>query len=139
MATRTWTDRSGAQFSTGASRAETLRRLRRLATIARLMDTAIGIPGTKIRFGADSVLGLIPLVGDAGGALVGVYMINEARRLGVPPQKLMQMVGNLAADSFIGSVPVAGDLFDLFFKSNRRNLDIILDHFQVGHDELRRR
>ncbi|MGK9055452.1 DUF4112 domain-containing protein [Xaviernesmea oryzae] len=136
MATRTWDAGMNGRFS---DRAEHLRRLRRLGTIARLMDTAIRIPGTGIRFGADSVFGLIPVVGDAGGALVGLYIVNEARRLGLPPAKLVQMLGNIAADTVLGSVPVAGDVFDLFFKSHRRNLQLILDHFGIHPDELRQR
>ena len=137
----TWNaDSSNARATeTFADRAERLRRLRRLSGIARLMDTAIGIPGTRIRFGADSVFGIIPIIGDAGGALVGLYIVNEARRLGVPPAKLVQMLGNIAVDSVIGSVPLAGDLFDVFFKSHRRNVDLILDHFGIQPDELRRR
>ncbi|MGI2032444.1 DUF4112 domain-containing protein [Rhizobium panacihumi] len=121
-----------------ADTAERLRRLRRLSGIARLMDTAIRIPGTGIRFGADSVLGLVPVIGDAGGALIGLYIVNEARRMGVPADKLAQMVGNLAVDSLVGSVPVFGDLFDVYFKSHRRNVDMILQHFGVHPDDLRR-
>ena len=136
MTARTWDARTNGEFM---DREEHLRRLRRLAAIARLMDTAIRIPGTGIRFGADSVLGLVPLVGDAGGALVGLYIINEARRLGLPPAKLARMLGNVAADSILGSVPLAGDVFDLFFKSHRRNLQLILDHFGMHPDELRQR
>ncbi|WP_105374421.1 DUF4112 domain-containing protein [Neorhizobium huautlense] len=136
MTTRTWDAGTSGEF---VDRAEHLRRLRRLAAIARLMDTAIRIPGTGIRFGADSVLGLVPLVGDAGGALVGLYIVNEARRLGLPPAKLARMLGNVAADSVLGSVPLAGDVFDLFFKSHRRNLHVILDHFGIHPDELRQR
>ncbi len=136
MAARTWDAASQDAF---AGRAERLRRLRRLSGIARLMDTAIGIPGTRIRFGADSVFGLIPLVGDAGGALVGLYIVNEARKLGLPPAKLTRMLGNIAADSIVGSVPLAGDVFDLFFKSHRRNVQMILDHFGIHPDELRER
>jgi hypothetical protein len=139
MAARTWDYRSATGFASDTDRLETLRRLRRLHGIARLMDTAIRIPGTGIRFGADSVLGLVPLVGDAGGALVGLYMLNEARRMGVPNAKLAQMLGNIAADTVVGSIPVAGDLFDVFFKSHRRNLDIVLNHFGIGQDELRKR
>lgn len=139
MAARTWNDRTNGHFADPIERIETLRRLRRLAVIARLMDTAIRIPGTGIRFGADSVFGLIPVVGDAGGALVGLYIVNEARRLGLPPAKLVPMLGNIAVDSVLGSVPLAGDVFDLFFKSHRRNLRIILDHFGVHPEELRER
>ncbi len=138
MATKTWDAASERFIDEGEDRIERLRRLRRLHGIARLMDTAIGIPGTRIRFGADSIMGLVPVVGDAGGALVGLYIVNEARRMGVPPAKLVQMLGNIAADSVVGSVPLAGDLFDLFFKSHRRNLDIILDHFGIRPEELRR-
>lgn len=138
MATRTWDASSERLIDDNEDRIERMRRLRRLHGIARLMDTAIRIPGTGIRFGADSVFGMIPIVGDAGGVLVGLYIVNEARRMGVPTQKLVQMLGNLAVDGVVGSVPVAGDLFDLFFKSHRRNLDIILDHFEVAPEELRR-
>lgn len=134
MATRAWDGKTDDIFM---EKAERLRRLRRVSAIARLMDTAIRIPGTGIRFGADSVFGLIPVIGDAGGALVGLYIVNEARRLGVPPAKLVQMLGNIAADSVLGSVPLAGDVFDLFFKSHRRNLQLILDHFGIGPDDLR--
>ncbi|CDZ37886.1 Hypothetical protein NGAL_HAMBI1145_40910 [Neorhizobium galegae bv. officinalis] len=136
MTARTW---EAGSNETLADRTERLRRLRRLSGIARLMDTAIGIPGTRIRFGADSVFGLIPLVGDAGGALVGLYIVNEARKLGLPPAKLTRMLGNVAADSVLGCVPLAGDVFDLFFKSHRRNVKMILDHFEVHPDELRER
>lgn len=127
------------RFADPIEKVEALRRLRRLAAIARLMDTAVRIPGTGIRFGADSVFGLIPVIGDAGGALVGLYIVNEARRLGLPSAKLVPMLGNIAVDSILGSVPLAGDVFDLFFKSHRRNLQIILDHFGVHPDELRER
>lgn len=137
MATKTWDAASERFVKDDLDHVEKLRRLRRLHGIARLMDTAIRIPGTGIRFGADSVFGLIPVIGDAGGALVGLYLINEARRMGVPSAKLVQMLGNLGVDAFVGSVPVAGDLFDLFFKSHRRNLDIILDHFDLRREDLR--
>lgn len=106
------------------------KRLRRLDVLARVMDTAIRIPGTGIRFGADSVLGLIPVVGDASGALIGLVIVNEARRLGVPNHKLVKMLYNLGLDALAGSVPLVGDLFDVYFKSHRRNVQIILDHFE---------
>ncbi|MFP5078105.1 DUF4112 domain-containing protein [Rhizobium sp. YIM 134829] len=116
--------------------AERLLRLRRLAKVARLMDTAVGIPGTRFRFGADSVLGLVPVVGDAAGALVGLAIVNEARRLGLPRHKIAKMVTNVGVDAACGSVPLLGDVFDLFFKSHRRNLAIILDHFGMTERDL---
>ncbi len=118
--------------------ADAMRRLVRLAKIARLMDTALRIPGTNIRFGADSVIGLVPGVGDAAGALVGLAIINEARRLGLPGSKQMKMLANLGSDAVFGSVPLVGDLFDLYFKSHRRNVQIILDHFDVSAEDLSR-
>ncbi|KAA0972570.1 DUF4112 domain-containing protein [Aureimonas fodinaquatilis] len=113
---------------------ERLRRLKRLALLARVMDTAIRIPGTGIRFGADSVMGLMPLVGDAGGALVGLLIINEARRMGVPRNLLLKMAYNVGVDTVVGAVPVAGDVFDVYFKSHKRNVNIIHEHFGVRPD-----
>lgn len=115
---------------------ELLRRLRRLQGAARIMDTALRIPGTRIRFGADSLMGLVPVIGDAGGALVGLAVIYEARRLGVPAHKLSRMLGNLAVDAAVGSVPLLGDMFDVYFKSHRRNLGIILEHFEMDGAHL---
>ncbi|WP_165221508.1 DUF4112 domain-containing protein [Affinirhizobium pseudoryzae] len=116
--------------------AAAMRRLATLARVARLMDTALRIPGTRIRFGADSIMGLLPGIGDAAGALVGLAVLNEARKLGLPGNKQMQMLGNLATDAVFGSVPVLGDLFDVYFKSHRRNIQIILDHFELTHEDL---
>ncbi len=116
------------------SRAEKLRRIRRLALVARIMDTAIRIPGTRIRFGADSVMGMVPLVGDAGGALIGLVIVNEARRLGLPASKLGTMLYQLGVDTDFGAVPVVGDAFDIYYKAHRRNLRVILDHFALDPD-----
>ncbi|WP_320194394.1 DUF4112 domain-containing protein [Agrobacterium rosae] len=140
MAARTWNARTGPNASSDfIDSAERIRRLRRLSGIARLMDTAIGIPGTRIRFGADSIMGLVPLVGDGAGALVGLYIVNEARRLGVPRDKLARMVGNIGMDAVVGSVPLVGDLFDVYFKSHRRNVNMIIDHFSIDQDALKRK
>lgn len=122
--------------TTDSDLAERLRRLRRITRIARMMDTAVAIPFTGMRFGMDSVIGLVPGIGDAAGGLVGLYMVNEARRLGVPKHKLMAMIGNIGLDTAVGSVPLLGDVFDLYFKSHRRNAKLILDHFQMSHDDL---
>ncbi|WP_137134419.1 DUF4112 domain-containing protein [Rhizobium sp. FKY42] len=125
-------------YARGALDAEKLRRIGRLVRLARVMDTAIRIPGVGIRFGADSILGLLPIVGDASGALIGVFIINEARRLGLPNEKLLKMAGNIGADAVLGSVPVLGDVFDLYFKSHRRNVQMILDHFGVSREQALR-
>ncbi len=116
-----------------------LARLRRMRGLARLMDTALRIPGTRFSFGADSIMGLVPVVGDFAGAAISLYIVNEARRLGVPNDKLFKMLVNIGFDAAAGSVPVVGDLFDVYFKSNRRNLDLVLEHFGLDHSDLDRR
>ncbi len=141
MAARAW---NAGGFGANASSAapdfeQRMQKIRRLSSISRLMDTAVGIPGTRLRFGADSVLGLVPVLGDGAGALVGLYIVNEARRMGLPREKLAKMIGNVAMDSVVGSVPLFGDLFDVYFKSHRRNVQIIIDHFGVQPEELRRK
>jgi hypothetical protein len=115
-----------------------LMRLRRIRGLARLMDTALRIPGTGVSLGADSVLGLIPGIGDFGVAAVSLFIVNEARRLGVPKETLFKMLVNVGFDTVAGSVPVLGDVFDVYFKSNRRNLQLVLDHFGLDHADLDR-
>ncbi|MBD9572705.1 DUF4112 domain-containing protein [Ensifer adhaerens] len=117
---------------------EHLTRLRRMRGLVRLMDTALRIPGTRVSLGADSVLGLIPGVGDWAAAAISLVIVNEARRLGVPNDKLVKMLVNVGFDTVAGSVPVLGDVFDIYFKSNRRNLQLVLDHLGLDHADLDR-
>lgn len=99
--------------------------LHRLRSIARLLDARFGIPGTGLRFGLDSLLGLVPGLGDAATALVSLYIVAEAHRLGVRPVTLARMVWNVALDLGFGAVPVLGDLFDFIWKSNLRNIALL--------------
>jgi hypothetical protein len=99
--------------------------LARARTLARLLDTAITIPGTGIRFGADALLGLVPGLGDVAGAVLSGYLVLLAQRLGAPRSVIMRMLGNVALDTLGGSVPIAGDLFDVAFKSNVRNVALL--------------
>ncbi|MBY5600963.1 DUF4112 domain-containing protein [Rhizobium leguminosarum] len=115
-----------------------LARIRRAVGIARLMDTAVRLPVIGVRIGADSILGLIPAVGDIAASLIGLFIIDEARRLGIPTHKLARMAVNLGIDAAGGTVPLLGDIFDVYFKSHRRNVGIILDHFGISEDELNR-
>jgi hypothetical protein len=108
-----------------------------LRTVAMMMDTAIAIPGTNIRIGADSLLGLVPGIGDFAGALVGLAIVNEARRLGVPGHKMAKMIANIGVDTLVGAVPLLGDVFDVYFKSHRRNVQLVLDHFEEDASERR--
>jgi hypothetical protein len=99
--------------------------LARARTLARLLDSAARVPGTNIRFGADAIVGLVPGLGDIGGAALAGYLVILAQRLGVPRAVVLRMLANVAVDTLAGSVPVIGDLFDVAFKSNLRNVDLL--------------
>lgn len=99
--------------------------LSRIRQLARLFDTAFNVPGTKLKFGLDPVIGLVPVVGDFTSLAVSSYLIWEARRLGLPKHVLARMVGNVAVDTTIGAIPLLGDAFDLVFRANTRNLRLL--------------
>ena len=99
--------------------------LDRLRGLARVMDDAIRIPGTNIRVGLDAVLGLIPGVGDVAGGAATAYTLLAAHRLGAPKPVLIRMLFNLLVDTIVGSIPVLGDLFDVGYRANRRNVQLI--------------
>ncbi len=92
------------------------------------MDEFIRVPGTKFKFGLDPLLGLLPGVGDTGSALVSAFALIQAARLGVPKILLTRMSLNILINELIGIVPVVGDAFSFWFKSNARNYQIIKDH-----------
>ena len=98
---------------------------RTLRRLAWLLDEAFAIPGTNQRVGLDALLGLIPGVGDTLGALLSTYIIIEAARRGASPWTVSRMLGNVAVETIIGVVPIAGDLFDVVWKANLRNLDLL--------------
>ena len=103
-------------------------RVGRIRTLARMLDSAVAIPGTKIRVGADSILGLIPVVGDLGGAALSGYIVLTSARLGAPPSTLLRMLINIAIDTIVGSVPVLGDMFDVGWRANMKNADLLESH-----------
>ncbi len=107
-----------------------LKNLQKIRKIAKLLDTAIGIPGTKIRFGLDPILGLIPGGGDLISAGISAYMIYLATRFGLERAEVFKMIKNVAIETVVGSVPLAGDLFDAYFKANMRNLEILEKHIE---------
>lgn len=111
-----------------------LDKLRRIRKIAKLLDTAIGIPGTKFRIGLDPILGLIPGGGDLVGAAISAYMIYLATSFGLEKSKVNQMIKNIALETTVGFVPIVGDLFDVYFKANIRNLDILEQHLAQTDD-----
>jgi len=106
------------------SRAE---RIARLDTLATLLDTAFLIPGTNIRFGLDALIGLVPVIGDAVTTLTSLYIVREARALGVSRFVIARMLANVDIDGMAGAVPFVGDIFDVAWRANRRNIALLRD------------
>lgn len=101
-----------------------------LRALSRLLDTAFVIPGTGYRFGLDAVIGLVPGLGDAVSAVFSSYLVLQASRLGAPRSVVSRMIANVALDTLVGWVPVLGDLFDVAWKSNVRNMALLEQHLQ---------
>ena len=116
-----------------AARLKTLNRIRR---ISRLMDTAIGIPGTKFRFGLDPLLGLVPGGGDLISAGISAYIVLLATRFRLPAPVIRKMALNIALESVVGTVPLVGDLFDATYKANLRNLALLEEHLRGESPDL---
>ena len=114
--------------NTTRSAAEIELSVARLDALARVMDSALQIPGTNIRMGVDALLGLLPVVGDAISATISSYLIWEAKQMGVSKFVLARMAGNVAIDTVIGAVPFAGDIFDVAYKANMKNVVLLKKH-----------
>jgi hypothetical protein len=104
--------------------------LQKLDQLAELMDNRFMIPGTSIRFGLDSILGLIPGLGDSATLLVTLYLVEQAKRHNLPRHVRARMYGNAFIDWLIGLVPFAGDIFDIGWKANLRNVALIREHLE---------
>lgn len=100
----------------------------RLRSLTHLLDNALPIPGTKYRVGIDPIIGLVPGGGDMAMSLVSSYILVEAARLGLPRSALLRMLWNLVLDTLLGIIPMAGDLVDLAWKANSKNLALIEAH-----------
>jgi hypothetical protein len=100
-------------------------RLARLDAIAKLLDIAFILPGTKIRYGVDGIVGLIPVVGSIVATALSLWLVREARALGAPWHVTARMLGNVAIQGVVGTVPVAGDAFDVLFRANMRNVRLL--------------
>lgn len=110
----------------------------RVEALEKLLEGLFEVPGLGgRRVGLDAIVGLIPVAGDLITAAMGLYMVWEARNLGMPRWQLWRMAGNVGIDSLVGAVPVAGDLFDFAFRSNTRNLKIIRKHLDKHHPQTR--
>jgi len=98
--------------------------------LADLLDTRWVIPGANWRFGLDALIGLVPGIGDLVTTGLGAYIIYRARDLGAPSWLIARMVGNLAIDGVIGAAPLVGDIFDVAFRSNAKNVRLLMRHLE---------
>ena len=106
---------------------------RRIEAMEAVLEGLFVIPGTNRRVGLDSLVGLVPVVGDLATAAMGAWMVWEARNLGMSKWQLTRMAGNVGVDTLIGAIPFAGDIFDFLYKSNSKNLRIIRKHLDKHH------
>lgn len=103
-------------------------KLVRLRQLSENLDESFTIPGTNIKFGMDALLGLVPGGGDLISGIFSLYMLRAAVKMKLPKRAIFSMLVNILLDTTIGIIPVAGDIFDIFWKSNKRNLKIIEKH-----------
>jgi hypothetical protein len=109
--------------------------IRNLDSLAKLMDSQFQIPSTKIRFGLDALIGLIPGVGDFAGFLVSGYMILVLASNGASGFVIARISLNILIDAIIGSIPFLGDIFDFAFKANERNMKLVHEHYKEGRHQ----
>jgi len=103
-------------------------RIARMDALATLLDTALVIPGTNVRFGLDALIGLFPAIGDIITTALSLFIVHEAYQLGAPGHVIARMLGNVALDGVFSAVPLVGDAFDVAWRANRRNMALLLRH-----------
>ena len=103
-----------------------------LEWIAKLMDAQFTVPGTNFKFGLDGIIGLIPGAGDISTFAVSAYLLTIMARNGASGYVMARMVLNVVVDAVVGMIPILGDLFDIAFKANMRNLKLMKEHYVEG-------
>ena len=106
-----------------------------LDSASSFLDNRFKIPGTNIRFGADFLIGLIPYAGDVISFSISGLLVMVMARKGASGKVLLKMLGNIWMDGVIGTIPILGDIFDLRFRANRRNLNLLQEHYKEGKHE----
>jgi len=106
--------------------------LRNIRALSKLMDAQFRIPGTSIRFGVDGVIGLIPGVGDFISFLISSYIVSMAVNKGASGFVVARMLVNIVIDALVGAIPFLGDIFDVAFKANQRNMQLLQEHYVEG-------
>ena len=121
------------QFLTQDLRGTLLKKARTSRKISWLLDECIRIPGTKIRFGLDPILGLVPYGGETAATIIGTVILGEAGKKGIPFKTLIRMGGNMLINAIVGAIPVVGDVFSFWFKSNSRNYQMLNTYLECEH------
>ncbi|MEA5462930.1 DUF4112 domain-containing protein [Leptothoe sp. PORK10 BA2] len=119
-----------SEFSSALSESHAHPALRRLRNLSHVLDNAIAIPGLNYRVGLDPLFGLLPGGGDLMAGLISIYVVAEAARIGVPAATLGRMGLNILTEVLVGAVPMIGDLFDVVWKANARNVDLLERHLR---------
>lgn len=112
--------------------------MEQLESLAWMLDSSIQVPGTRFRIGLDSLIGMVPVLGDIVGAALSSYILWVASSMGVPRVTLLRMALNVAIESVAGIVPGFGDLFDMAWKANKRNVEILKQHHRDPQRARRR-
>lgn len=112
------------------SKAEQQAILKRLDTFSRFTDSSVPIPFTSFRIGTEAIIGILPIVGDAVGLLLSSYVLFEAHRAGASRWVKLRILANMGIDFLGGLIPLAGDVFDAFFKANTRNTRLLREHLE---------
>lgn len=107
-----------------------LKKQKSLKRLSSLLDDAITIPVLNIKLGWDAIIGLVPVIGDIAGAIISLYIVGQALSLGLPVTKIARMLINIGIELLIGIIPVFGDLFDIGWRANKKNYDIIDQHIE---------
>ena len=110
---------------------------RRIEALEQLLEGMVTLPLLRRRVGLDAIVGLVPVAGDALTAMLGLYLVWEARNLGMSKWQLARMLGHVGLDTALGAVPLAGDLLDFVYRSNTRNLRMIRKHLDKHHPASR--
>jgi len=124
--------RMGVDFPMGRDAASIRRRVE---LMERVLERAFVVPGINQPVGLDAIAGLVPVAGDLVAAALGLYLVWEARNLGMSRWQQARMIGHIGFDTLVGAVPIAGDLFDFLYRSNSRNLKIIRKHLDRHYPE----
>lgn len=117
------------RFDSGAGDGARRAALNRIDMLATVFDTAFAVPGTRIRFGIESIIRLVPGIGDLAASALSAYLLLQAHKLGVPRALFLRMIANVVLEGTVGAVPLVGDAFDVAFRANRRNVALLREHF----------